>query len=95
MGRVLDAEKPDLVVFTGDNLAGGMPDPELSIRRYSQPVVDRQIPWVHSGAGTRPWREPSFSVLLLLSSSLRVWQRGHGSAQCAALACTAFFSLIF
>ena len=57
MGRVLDAEKPDLVVFTGDNLAGGMPDPELSIRRYAQPVVDRQIPWVHSGAG--PCREGS------------------------------------
>lgn len=48
MARVLDAEQPDLVVFTGDNLAGGMPDPELSIRRYAQPVIDRQIPWVRA-----------------------------------------------
>ena len=46
IARVLDAEEPDLVVFTGDNLAGGMPDPELSIRLYSQEVVNRQIPWV-------------------------------------------------
>ena len=48
LGRVLDAEQPDLVIFTGDNLSGSMPDPELSIRRWSQPAVDRQIPWVCS-----------------------------------------------
>jgi hypothetical protein len=46
MARVLDAERPDLVIFTGDNLSGSMPDPEASIRAYAQPAVDRQIPWV-------------------------------------------------
>ena len=50
LARVLDAEQPDLVIFTGDNLAGVMPDPELSIRQYSQVVVDRQIPWVRGRA---------------------------------------------
>ena len=59
MARVLDAEQPDLVVFTGDNLGGGMPDPELSIRQYSQVVVDRAIPWVRTGRSAVDLAQPS------------------------------------
>jgi len=45
MARVLDAEKPDLVVFSGDNIVGSANDVLQAITEFSQPVVDRQIPW--------------------------------------------------
>ncbi|KAI8360019.1 Metallo-dependent phosphatase-like protein [Mortierella sp. GBAus27b] len=46
MDRVLDAEKPDLVVYTGDNVDGVTSKDALStILKYSRPVIDRHIPW--------------------------------------------------
>ncbi|KAF9101282.1 purple acid phosphatase [Mortierella sp. GBA35] len=46
MERVLEAERPDLVVFTGDNVNGMTSNDAYStILKYSKPVVDRGIPW--------------------------------------------------
>ncbi|RUS30347.1 hypothetical protein BC938DRAFT_479506 [Jimgerdemannia flammicorona] len=46
MVRLLEAEVPDLVVFTGDNVNGqSSSDVRAAILRYSRPVVDRRIPW--------------------------------------------------
>jgi len=55
MARVLDDEKPDLVVFTGDNVAGLM-EAGKAIRDYSAVVVERQIPWVRPPAATHRGR---------------------------------------
>jgi len=52
MARVLDDEKPDLVVFTGDNVAGFM-EAGKAIRDYSEVVVERQIPWVRPRTPTQ------------------------------------------
>jgi hypothetical protein len=48
MARVLDAEAPvDLVIFTGDNIAGrATPDALLGLKQATQVVADRKIPWV-------------------------------------------------
>ncbi|KAG0055621.1 purple acid phosphatase, partial [Gryganskiella cystojenkinii] len=46
MERMLDAERPDLVVYTGDNVDGlTSNDAYATILKYSKPVVDRGIPW--------------------------------------------------
>ena len=49
MEKALDAEKPDLVVFTGDQLAGGKIETAegvyAGIKAILQPVVDRNIPF--------------------------------------------------
>ncbi|KAF9903396.1 purple acid phosphatase [Linnemannia zychae] len=46
MERVLEAERPDLVVFTGDNVNGMTSNDAYStILKYSKPVVERGIPW--------------------------------------------------
>ena len=49
MEKALDAEKPDLVVFTGDQLAGGKIETAegvyAGIKAILQPVVDRGIPF--------------------------------------------------
>ncbi|MBM3213971.1 metallophosphoesterase [Candidatus Poribacteria bacterium] len=43
---VLDAEKPDLVALTGDNIAGGgCKDPAESMRQLVQAIEERRIPW--------------------------------------------------
>ncbi|KFH73873.1 hypothetical protein MVEG_01087 [Podila verticillata NRRL 6337] len=46
MERMLDTERPDLVVFTGDNVDGiSSNDAYATILKYSRPVVERGIPW--------------------------------------------------
>ncbi len=45
MAAVLDAEKPDLVVYTGDNLSGGCLLPEKGLERLASPAIERGIPW--------------------------------------------------
>ncbi|KAF9930370.1 purple acid phosphatase [Mortierella alpina] len=46
MERMLDAEHPDLVVFSGDNVDGiTSNDAYATILKYSKPVVDRRLPW--------------------------------------------------
>ncbi|KAG0087484.1 purple acid phosphatase [Podila epicladia] len=46
MERMLETERPDLVVFTGDNVDGlTSNDAYATILKYSRPVVERGIPW--------------------------------------------------
>jgi metallophosphoesterase superfamily enzyme len=47
LNAALDAEKPDLVVFSGDQLNGqGSSYESLSVlSKFSKPVIDRKIPW--------------------------------------------------
>jgi len=45
MRAVLDEEKPDLVVYTGDNITGGAPLPSRSLRQVTAPCAERKIPW--------------------------------------------------
>jgi len=43
----LDAEKPDLVVFTGDQLNGQGTswDSRSVIAKFAMPIIERKIPW--------------------------------------------------
>ncbi|KAI6122283.1 Metallo-dependent phosphatase-like protein [Pisolithus croceorrhizus] len=47
LGHVLDAEKPDMVVFTGDQLNGQGTswDPKSVLAKFAAEVIDREIPW--------------------------------------------------
>ncbi|KAG6331867.1 hypothetical protein ID866_7223 [Astraeus odoratus] len=47
LGRMLEAEKPDLVVFTGDQLNGQGTswDPKSVLAKFAVEVTDRGIPW--------------------------------------------------
>lgn len=47
LGRVLDAEKPDMVVFSGDQLNGGGSswDTKSVLAKFAIAVTERQIPW--------------------------------------------------
>lgn len=46
MERLLDLEKPNLVVFSGDNInGGGVSDARAATFKFAEPVVKRRIPW--------------------------------------------------
>jgi DNA repair exonuclease SbcCD nuclease subunit len=47
VGKALDAEKPDLVVFTGDQLNGQKTswDARSILAKFAKSVTDRGIPW--------------------------------------------------
>ena len=46
MEEILDIERPDLVVLTGDNIiSSGCDDCKKTILNYSRPMVERKIPW--------------------------------------------------
>ncbi len=46
VAEILDAERPDLAVFTGDVIAGsGCADPAWSLRQALKPAIDRALPW--------------------------------------------------
>ncbi|KAF5351514.1 hypothetical protein D9758_007250 [Tetrapyrgos nigripes] len=47
LGKMLDAEKPDLVVFTGDQLNGQGTswDPKSVLAKFAKAVTQRRIPW--------------------------------------------------
>ena len=47
LAHVLDNEKPDMVVFTGDQLNGQGTswDPRSVLAKFANAVTDRQIPW--------------------------------------------------
>jgi len=58
--QVLDAEKPQLVVLTGDVL-GASEKPKETMTRCAQPMVERRIPWAvalgnHDDEGTHDRR---------------------------------------
>lgn len=44
--RILDDEKPDLVILSGDQVEGpSAPDTQTAIFKVVQPLIERQIPW--------------------------------------------------
>lgn len=45
MRAVLDAETPDLVVYTGDNIVNGTLLPYRALRQVTEPCAERGIPW--------------------------------------------------
>lgn len=47
LARVLDAEKPDLVVFTGDQLNGQKTswDSKSVLAKFAREVIRRRLPW--------------------------------------------------
>lgn len=49
MGRIIDSEKPDLVVLTGDNVStGGTPtlaELKSAIDQLAKPMESRKVPW--------------------------------------------------
>ena len=47
LGRMLDAEKPDFVVFTGDQLNGQTTtwEPRSVLAKFAKAVTERAIPW--------------------------------------------------
>ncbi|HNY77031.1 MAG: metallophosphoesterase family protein [Sedimentisphaerales bacterium] len=60
MGQVLDVEKPQLVVLTGDFLASSE-QPRQMMKLCSQPMAERRIPWSvamgnHDDEGTKDRR---------------------------------------
>lgn len=57
LGEVLDAEKPDLVVFTGDQVHHDVLDTQSALFKVVAPVIERAIPWAavfgnHDSEGT-------------------------------------------
>ncbi|KAG1219985.1 hypothetical protein G6F35_007040 [Rhizopus arrhizus] len=47
INKVLDKEKPSLVVFSGDNInGGGVSDARAATYKFAEPVIKRKIPWV-------------------------------------------------
>jgi metallophosphoesterase superfamily enzyme len=45
MGEVLDREKPDLVILTGDNVNFGVLDIQTILFKVVAPIIQRKIPW--------------------------------------------------
>ncbi|KAM6496960.1 Metallo-dependent phosphatase-like protein [Amanita muscaria] len=74
--RTLDKEKPDLVVFSGDQLNGrGMSwDPRSVLAKFARAVTDRNIPWAavfgNHDAETGATREEQLEMMKALPYSL-------------------------
>jgi hypothetical protein len=70
MGMILDAERPDLIVYTGDNCLGA--DPQAVAQGYrdlTAPAVQRGIPWAvtlgnHDGEKGFASRQRYFDLVL-------------------------------
>lgn len=45
LGRVLDAEKPDLVILTGDQIHHDTPDSQSALFKVVAPIIERSIPY--------------------------------------------------
>jgi metallophosphoesterase superfamily enzyme len=57
VGKILDIEKPDLVILTGDQLHHDIPDSQSALFKVVAPLIDRSIPWAavfgnHDSEGT-------------------------------------------
>ncbi|KAI0054414.1 Metallo-dependent phosphatase [Artomyces pyxidatus] len=79
LGRVLDAEKPDLVVFTGDQLNGQGTtwDHKSVLAKFAHEVIARRIPWAavfgnhdDEDAQTTGWRKDQVKLMQGLPYSL-------------------------
>lgn len=45
IGRILDVEKPDLVILTGDQLHHGISDSQSALFKVVDPIIERSIPF--------------------------------------------------
>jgi hypothetical protein len=45
IGSILDAEKPDLVILTGDQLHHDIPDTQSALFKVVSPIIERSIPF--------------------------------------------------
>jgi hypothetical protein len=45
IGKILDVEKPDFVILTGDQLHHGIPDSQSAIFKVAAPIIERSIPF--------------------------------------------------
>jgi hypothetical protein len=45
IGKILDVEKPDLVVLTGDQLHHDIPDSQSALFKVVAPIIERSIPF--------------------------------------------------
>jgi hypothetical protein len=45
IGKILDVEKPDLVILTRDQLHHDIPDSQSALFKVVSPLIDRLIPW--------------------------------------------------
>ncbi|CAO3701716.1 unnamed protein product [Rhizopus stolonifer] len=75
INRVLDKEKPGLVVFSGDNInAGGVSDARAATYKFAEPVIKRKIPWAvvfgESDDGNDLTREELLQVMKRMPYSL-------------------------
>ena len=57
LGGILDVEKPDLVIFTGDQLHHDIPDSQSALFKVVAPLIERSIPYAavfgnHDAEGT-------------------------------------------
>jgi hypothetical protein len=57
IGKVLDVEKPDLVILTGDQLHHDIPDSQSALFKVVAPIIERSIPFAavfgnHDSEGT-------------------------------------------
>ncbi|WQF76998.1 Putative calcineurin-like phosphoesterase domain, ApaH type, metallo-dependent phosphatase [Colletotrichum destructivum] len=76
IGRILDVEKPDLVVLTGDQLHHDIPDSKSALFKVVAPIIERSIPFAavfgnHDSEGTYALsRAAQMSILQDLPFSL-------------------------
>jgi DNA repair exonuclease SbcCD nuclease subunit len=57
IGKILDVEKPDLVILTGDQLHHDIPDSQSALFKVVAPIINRSIPFAavfgnHDSEGT-------------------------------------------
>jgi len=45
LGKILDEEKPDLVILTGDQLHHDIPDSQSALFKVVAPLIERSVPW--------------------------------------------------
>lgn len=45
LGRILDVEKPDLVILTGDQIHHDIPDTQSALFKVVAPIIERSIPY--------------------------------------------------
>ena len=90
LASVLDAEKPDFVVFTGDQLNGQGTswDSRSVLAKFPTPVLERQIPWTavfgNHDSETDMSRERevrrSWNARMTVDSALRLDEAPHSIA---------------
>lgn len=82
LGRIIEAEAPDLVVFSGDQLNGAVNpfawDPKSVLAKFAKMVTDKKIPWTavfgNHDAEVGATREEQVQLMQALPYSLM--QRG-------------------